>query len=146
VWSVQTVSLGVRTGRVQSFRLYMFGVRTELESCRSDDPCHTSEQALASSSGRLLYIVRMRVTCLLLSEAANVQTSSLHRPDENSTAAIYWPDRRILSTLPHTIPLFGCFRVKSMSFLIFLLLLLVLLLIISHSRYVFNRFLCNFNC
>jgi hypothetical protein len=136
VWSVRTVSLGVRTGRVQSFGRYMFGVWTELESCRSDDPCRTS--------GRLLYIVRTRATCLLLSEAANVRTSSLHRPDGNSTSAIYCPDRRILSTLPHTIPLFGCFRVKSVSFLIFLLLLLVLLLIISHSRYVFNCFLCNF--
>jgi hypothetical protein len=122
----------------------MFGVRTELESCCSDDPCRTSGQELASSSGRILYIVRTCVTCLLLSEAANVRTSSLDRPDGNSTAAIYCPDRRILSTLPHTVPLFGCFRVKSVSFLIFLLLILVLLLIISHSRYVFNRFLCNF--
>jgi hypothetical protein len=144
VWSVRTVSLGVRMGRVQSFGRYMFGVWTELESCRSDDPCFTSGQALASSSERLLYILRTHATCLLLSKAANVRTSSLHRPDGNSTAAIYCPDRRILSTLPHSIPLFGCFRVKYVSFLIFLLLLLVL---ISHSRYVFNRFLCNFfNC
>jgi hypothetical protein len=144
VWSVRTVSISVRTGRVQSFGWYMFEVRTELESCRSDDPCRTSRQALASSSGWLLYIVRTHATCLLLSEAANVRTSSLHRPDGNSTAAIYCPDCRILSTLPHTIPLFGCFKVKSVSFLILLLLLLVLLLIISHSMYVFNRFLCNF--
>jgi hypothetical protein len=102
VWSVRTVSLGVRTGRVQSFGRFMFGVWTELEPCRPDDPCLTSGQGLAYSSGRRLYIVRTRVTCLLLSEVASVLTSSLHHPDGDPTATIITPDCRTLS-LPHKI-------------------------------------------
>jgi hypothetical protein len=75
-------------------------VRTKLEHCRPDDPCITSGHALASLSGQVLYIIRTRATCLLLSEVENVQTSSFHHPDGNPTAAIYCPDRRILSLTP----------------------------------------------
>jgi hypothetical protein len=92
------VSLGVRTGRVQSFGQFTFRVRTELEPCRPDDRCLTSGQALASSFGRLLYIVQTRATYLLLSEAANVRTSSLHRPDGDPIATIKTPDHFLYPT------------------------------------------------
>jgi len=89
-------------GRVQSFERFIFGVRTVLEPCRPDDPCLTSGQALASSSGRRLNIVWTRTTCLLFSEAASVWMSSLHRSDGDPTTTIKTPDRRTLS-LPHKI-------------------------------------------
>jgi hypothetical protein len=86
---------------VQSFRRFIFGVRTRLELCRPDDPCIASGSALASSCGWLLYIVPTSATSLLLSEAAGVRTSLKHRPDGGPTVAIKGPDRHILSTIPH---------------------------------------------
>jgi hypothetical protein len=56
---------------------------------------------------RYLYIVRTHATFLLLSEAASVRTSSIHRPDGDPTAAIKCPDRRFLF-IPHKISFFGC--------------------------------------
>jgi hypothetical protein len=63
--------------------------------------------ALSSSSEQSLYIVRTRATSLLLFEAASVRTSSIHRPDRDSTEAIKTPARHIHS-LPHKIIGFGC--------------------------------------
>jgi hypothetical protein len=56
-----------------------------------------SGRALSSSSERSLYIVRTRATSLLLSKAASVGTSSIHRPDGDPTEAIKTPARRISS-------------------------------------------------
>jgi hypothetical protein len=56
-----------------------------------------SGRALSSSSERSLYIVRTRVTSLLLSEAVSVRTSSIHRPERDPTEAIKTPTRRISS-------------------------------------------------
>lgn len=107
----------VRTGRVQSFGRFSFGVRTELEPCRPDDTCLTS--------GRHLYIVRTRATCLLLSEAASVRTSSIHRPDRDPTVALKCPNRRCHSSIPHKIPSFDTLWVFSWVFGVFSTCLLV---------------------
>jgi hypothetical protein len=48
-------------------------------------------RALSSSSERSLYIVRTRATSLLLSKAASVRTSSIHRPDGDPTVTIKTP-------------------------------------------------------
>jgi hypothetical protein len=66
-----------------------------------------SRHALSSSSERSLYIVRTRAIFLLLSEAASVRTSSIHRPDGDPTVTIKCPDRRFLF-VPHKIIIFGC--------------------------------------
>jgi hypothetical protein len=136
VWSVRTVSLSVRTGMVLSFGRFIFGVRTGLELCRPDDPCTASRRALASSCGRLLYIVRTRATSLLLSEAARVRTSLKHSPDGDPTVAIKGPDRRSILHTPHN-PSFWQLVSKICELLVFLLLLLVFLRIISRSKYSF---------
>jgi hypothetical protein len=56
-----------------------------------------SGHARSSSSERSLYIVRTHATILLLSEAASVRTSSIHRPDGDPTEVIKTPARRISS-------------------------------------------------
>jgi hypothetical protein len=66
-----------------------------------------SGRAMSSSSEQSLYIVRTHATNLLLSEAASVRTSSIHRPNGDPTEAIKTPARHIHS-LPHKIIVFGC--------------------------------------
>jgi hypothetical protein len=89
-------------------------VRTALSWSPDGDGAHMSGQdltesrlVLSSSSERSLYIVWTRATSLLLSEAASVRTSSIHRPDGDPTEAIKTPARHIHS-LPHKIIVFGC--------------------------------------
>jgi len=78
-----------------------------------------SRRALSSSSERSLYIVRTRATFLLLSEAASVRTSSIHRPDGDPTTAIKCPNLRFLF-IPHKIIIFGCLWVRlALSFWLF---------------------------
>jgi hypothetical protein len=68
---------------------------------------------------RVVIIVRTRATSLLLSEAARVRTSSIHRLDGDPTEAIKTPARRIL-TLPHKISLLaGCEFPLFVSFWLF---------------------------
>jgi hypothetical protein len=78
-----------------------------MELRRTDMSCFTSGRAQPISGGRLKLIVRMRVTSLLLFEAARVRTASIYRPDGDPTEAIKNPARRSLSTIPHKISLFG---------------------------------------
>jgi hypothetical protein len=86
-----------------------------------------SGRELSSSSERSLYIVRTRETSLLLSEAASVWTSSIHRPDGDPTEAIKTPAHLIL-TLPHKISLLaGCEFPLFVSFWLFAFF--------SYSRY-----------
>jgi hypothetical protein len=89
VWSVRTVYIDVQTA---------------LPWSPDGDGAHISGhdltesgRALSSSSERSLYIVRTRVTSLLLSEAASVRTSSIHRSDGDPTEAIKTPTSRISS-------------------------------------------------
>jgi hypothetical protein len=93
-------------------------VRMVLPWSPDGDGAHMSGQdltesgpALSSSFERYLYIVRTRTTFLLLSEAASVRTSSIHRPDGDPTEAIKCPDRRILF-IPHKISFFWLFMSK----------------------------------
>jgi hypothetical protein len=88
-------------------------VRTALSWSPDGDGAHMSGQdlmesgrALSSSSERSLYIVRMHATSLLLSEAASVRTSSIHRPDGDPTVAIKTHARHIHSLPPQNIWLF----------------------------------------
>jgi hypothetical protein len=77
-----------------------------------------SGRALSSSSERSLYIVQTRATSLLLSEAASVRTSSIHRPDGDPTEAINSLAHRIL-TIPHSISLLAI--CEFLAFCIFLI-------------------------
>jgi hypothetical protein len=87
-----------------------------------------SGRALSSSSEQSLYIVQTRATSLLLSEAASVQTSSIHRPYGDLTEAINSPAPRIL-TIPHSISLLAVCEF-SLSFWLFAFF--------SYSRYCFS--------
>jgi uncharacterized membrane protein len=95
-----------------------------------------SGRALSSSSERSLYIVRMRATSLLLSEATSVRMSSIHRPDGDPTEAINSPARRIL-TIPHSISLLA---VCELSFCVFLAFCIFLIFHI----FFFNPYLFSF--
>jgi len=119
-------------------------VQTVLPWSPDGDGAHMSRQdltesrrALSSSSERYLYIVRTRATFLLLSEAASVQTSSIHRPDRDPTTAIKCPDCRFLF-LPHKIRFFWLFVSKvGFKFLIFCIYL-------SYFRYFSSLFIFSF--
>jgi hypothetical protein len=92
--------------------------------------------ALSSSSERSLYIVRTRATSLLRSEAASVQTSSIHRPDGDPTEAIKTPARRIFSYPTKSDLLAACELFVFVSFWLFAFL--------SYFRYFSSRFLFSF--
>jgi hypothetical protein len=89
-----------------------------------------SGRALSSSSKRSLYIVLTCVTSLLLSEAASVQTSSIHRSDGDPTEAINSPARRIL-TIPHSISLLAICELSFCEFLAFCIFLIFQVLFFS---------------
>jgi hypothetical protein len=113
-------------------------VRTAISWSPDGDGAHMSGQelmesvrTLSSLSERSLYIVRTRATSLLLSEAASVRTSSIHRPDGDPTEAINSPAHRIL-TIPHSISLLAV--CEFLAFYIFL----------SYFRYFSSPFLFSF--
>jgi len=84
-----------------------------------------------------LYIVRTRVTSLLLSEAASIRTSSTHCPDGDPTEAINSPTRRIL-TIPHSLSLLvGC-EFPFCEFLAFCIFLIFQ--VMCFSPYLFSFF------
>jgi hypothetical protein len=99
-----------------------------------------SGRVLSSSSERSLYIVQMRATSLLLSEAASVLTSSTHRPDGDPTEAIKTPARHIF-TIPHSISLLAGCEFPFCEFLAFCIFLIFQVL--CFNPYLFNFFL---NC
>jgi hypothetical protein len=106
-------------------------VQTALPWSPDGDGAHMSRQdltesgrALSSSSERSLYIVRTRATSLLLSEAASVRTSSIHRPNGDPTEAIKTPARRILPYTPQNLKfwlLVSCLSLSSLAFCVFLI-------------------------
>jgi len=80
--------------------------------------------ALSSSPERSLYIIRTRVTSLLLFEAESVRTSSIHRPDGDPTEAIKTPAHRILPHTPQNLNfwlLVSYLSLSSLAFCIFLI-------------------------
>jgi hypothetical protein len=95
-----------------------------------------SGRALSSSSERSLYIVQTRATSLLLSEAASVRTSSIHRPDGDPTEAIKTPAHHISSYPTKSDLLAACELFVFVSFWLFAFL--------SYFRYFSSLFLFSF--
>jgi hypothetical protein len=80
--------------------------------------------------------VRTRAVCPLVSNAAHVWTTLIHRLDGDPTEAIYTPGHR-LSTLPHQNLTFWHLVSESLQAFGINLLLFVFLYIFTHSRYSF---------
>jgi hypothetical protein len=95
-----------------------------------------SGRALSLSSERSLYIVWTRATNLLLSEAASVWTSSIHRSDGHPIEAIKTPARRISSYPTKSDLLAACELFVFVSFWLFAFL--------SYFRYFSSLFLFSF--
>jgi len=98
----------------------------------------------AETTGRTVSkTVWTHATCLLVPNAARVQTTLMHRPDGDTTEAIHTPESPLSPPYPTKSPLwlfvsdcFWCFGVISS--------LLVFLCILTPSRYFSSLFLFQF--